>query len=90
MQKMKLDAESLRVESFAPAENGRDGRGTVAAHGIVIAPPTFPQCIASEACWTKQFEQCHTMEEIWCKCDDHHAPSHDTGCYQTNTDAAHG
>lgn len=35
MKKLKLDAEALRVESFAPGDRDPAGRGTVEGHATI-------------------------------------------------------
>lgn len=46
MRKLKLDPESLRVDTFPVAAAPAPGRGTVAAHEATTTCPTFPltQC----------------------------------------------
>lgn len=78
MKKMKLVLDRLAVESFVTAHAGGQARGTVAGHGIVVAPPTLPQCRPSDFCpeVTKEFNQCHTWVDEWCRCDDSKALCH--------------
>lgn len=42
MKKLKLDPESLRVESFRPTPETDPGRGTVEANGYT--EPGYPSC----------------------------------------------
>ena len=62
MRKLRLDPDALRVESFAPASDGRDGRGTVRGHsypnGCFPPPDSDPMqdtcgynTCAGNSCW---------------------------------------
>ncbi|HEX8696677.1 MAG TPA: hypothetical protein VF746_29940 [Longimicrobium sp.] len=46
MKKLKLEIDTLRVDSFAPAAAPEEPRGTVAGHAATTTCPTWPltQC----------------------------------------------
>lgn len=59
MRKLRLDPESLRVESFRTSADGDGARGTVRGHDYdtyyCTAPATYnyPGCNTDNASWTK-------------------------------------
>jgi hypothetical protein len=68
MKKLKLEIESLEVESFEPVARAAGRRGTVA--GNIAAYVTFGGCLLTEAC------------ESWDLCLDTQDTCPDTGWQQ--------
>lgn len=53
MKKLRLSLEALRVESFATADRGARGKGTVEAHGQPASKQCTVGCIPfSDDCFT--------------------------------------
>lgn len=54
MRKIRLDADTLRVDSFAASDDAADARGTVAAHGLATrnCPATGNTCDCTLGCNT--------------------------------------
>lgn len=79
MRKLKLNAESLRVESFA-ADGEADARGTVAANSFFTVDPVNAACSepASQYCMETDYhwntcgssciEMCFASNDPSCRC----------------------
>jgi hypothetical protein len=52
MRKIRLDPESLSVDSFSPSDESLDPRGTVKAQGL--ASRTCPPTMTDDICCTLQ------------------------------------
>lgn len=67
MRKLKLQVESLAVESFEPASRGAPERGTVRGHGHTQDP-----CVSTrenwETCQVSCMYACFPSEEPSCWC----------------------